>query len=224
MAMDGSDARPVTGMTTTNKAIAENEVGDCYTKDDAFNEQATAAAARAGGQTIGMSTLTDNRSTVILPTCRPPVCMPNGCVRPERYYVCDRQMVKVLAQYVSPEERHKVLAWLDVLDSMKLDDDDTMSERAMYMTCLVLLLKSGQLVPPFTRSPPSCRPLRTLRDVIDRHLFRKVLDECRKRRAYDPSRYVQPDRMVAQWPSEFYEQMPAPHDGILCYGAAFSFT
>lgn len=145
---------------------------------------------------------------------------PNGCIKPEQYYACDRQVAKTLAQYVSPEDRRKTMLWLDTLQMMTLDEDE-LSERSMYLTCLVMLLKSGQLVPPFTRTPPK-RPLKSLRDVIDRRLFKKAQIECRKRRVYEPARYEQPDRSVAQKPTDFFDQMPAPYNGILCYGAAFS--
>jgi hypothetical protein len=125
-----------------------------------------------------------------------------------------------LAQYVSPDEREKVFMWLNALQQMTLDEDD-LSERSMYMICLVMLLKSGQLGVPFTRTPPA-HPLKSLRDVVDKRLFRKVQIECRKRRIYEYARYEQPDRSVEQKPSEFFDQMPAPNNGIFCYGAAFS--
>lgn len=164
------------------------------------------------------SVVTDDRSTVDVYRCQP---VPGGCIKPEQHYACDRQAAKTLAQFASPEERGKVMAWLRALDDMALDEDE-LSERSMYLTCLLMLLKSGQLVPPFTRLPPPCRPLRTLRDVIDKHLYRAVQIECRKRRVYEPSRYAQPDRAVVQKPSDFFDNMPAPNGGIFCYGAAFS--
>lgn len=171
---------------------------------------------------VDYSSVTDDRHAVdAKPKCaQPPGCLPNGCIKTEQHYACDRQLVKTLAQYVSPEERRKVLMWLDALGEMTLDDDE-LSDRSMYVTCLMLLLQSGQLVPPFTRVPPP-RPLRTLRDVIDKRLFKKVQVECRKRRLYERVRYEHPDRSVAQRPSDFYGHMPTPKEGIFCYGAAFS--
>lgn len=147
-------------------------------------------------------------------------CMPNGCIQPEQYYACDREVAKSLAQYLSPDERKKVQAWLVTLEQMTLDDDE-LSERFMYMTCLMMLLKVGQLVPPFTRFPPA-RPLRSLREHIDKHLFKKVQIECRRRRMDELDQYEQPDRTVEQKPTQFLYQMPMPNNGILCYGAAFS--
>lgn len=152
--------------------------------------------------------------------CNPISCIPNGCIQPEQYYACDREVAKSLAQYLSPEERKKVQAWLVTLEQMTLDDDE-LSERFMYMTCLVMLLKFGQLVPPFTRFPPA-RPLRSLREHIDKHLFKKVQIECRRRRLDEWDKYVQPDRIVEQKPTQFLYQMPIPNNGIFCYGAAFS--
>lgn len=150
----------------------------------------------------------------------PPSCMPNGCIQPEQYYACDREVAKSLAQYLSPEERKKVQAWLVTLEQMTLDDDER-SERFMYMTCLVMLLKVGQLVPPFNRFPPA-RPLRALREHIDKHLFKKVQIECRRRRLDEWDKYTQPDRTVEQKPKQFLYQMPTPNNGVFCYGAAFS--
>lgn len=152
--------------------------------------------------------------------CNPISCMPNGCVQPEQYYACDREVAKSLAQYLSLDERKKVQAWLVTLEQMTLDEDE-LSERFMYMTCLVMLLKFGNLVPPFTRFPPA-RPLRSLRDHIDRHLFKKVQIECRKRRVDEWDQYEQPNRSVTQRPTEFFSQMPTPNNGIFCYGVAFS--
>jgi len=171
---------------------------------------------------VDYSSVTDDRHAVdAKPKCaQPPGCLPNGCIKTEQHYACDRQLVKTLAQYVSPEERRKVLMWLDALGEMTLDDDE-LSDRSMYVTCLMLLLQTGQLVPPFTRVPPP-RPLKTLRDVIDKRLFKKVQVECRKRRLYERVRYEHPDRSVAQRPSDFYGHMPTPKEGIFCYGAAFS--
>lgn len=164
--------------------------------------------------------LPGDKSTVDVLQCSPPSCIPNGCIRPEQYYACDRQTVKTLVQYVSPEEREKITLWLDALQKMTLDEDE-LSQRSMYLTCILLLLRSGQLVPPFTRTPPK-RPLKALRDVIDKHLYKKVQIECRKRRIYEPVHYEQPNYSVEQKPAEFFQKMPTPDNGIFCYGAAFS--
>lgn len=164
--------------------------------------------------------VTDDRWMAAMMQCSPPICMPTGCIKPETFYACDRQVAKLLAHFVSPEEREKVMLWLDTLHQMTLDVDE-LSERSLYLTCLVMLLKSGQLIPPFTRTPP-LRPFKSLRDVIDRHLFKMVQVECRKRRVYDTALYEHPDRSVLQRPPDFFDQMPTPNEGIYCYGAAFS--
>lgn len=212
---------------------ASNEWSAGKSKNDG-GEKATAVASEVAAQTPcdlvagggrppwHFSSVTDDRSTVDVYRCGPPACAPHGCSKPEQLYACDRQAARTLAQYVSPEERAKVAAWLDALDGMTLDEDE-LSERALYLTCLVMLLRAGQLVPPFTRAPPPCRPLRPLRDVVSRNLYKRVQVECRKRRVYQPAEYHQPDRGVAQRPSEFFDQMPSPESGIFCYGAAFSF-
>lgn len=166
--------------------------------------------------------MTDDRWMAAMMQCSPPICMPTGCVKPEAFYTCDRQVAKLLAHYVSPEEREKVMLWLDAIHQLTQDVDE-LSERSLYLTCLVMLLKSGQLIPPFTRTPPM-RPFKSLRDVIDRHLFKMVQVECRKRRVYDVAKYEHPDRSVSQRPPDFYDQMPTPYTGIYCYGAAFSST
>lgn len=169
---------------------------------------------------LAYSTVTDDRWLADSFQCDPPSCVPNGCIKPEQHYACDRQAAKALAQYVSPEDRRKVMLWLDTLESMTSDEDE-LSDRSMYLTCLLMLLGTGQLVPPFTRTPPG-RPLKTLRDSIDKRLFKKVQIECRRRRNYDWARYEQPDRRVVQRPPDFYDHMPVPNNGIVCYGAAFS--
>lgn len=189
---------------------------------DAKSEKSTKTCDPGKRPPVDYSSVTDDRHAVdAKPKCvQPPGCLPNGCIKTEQHFACDRQLVKTLAQYVSPDERRKVFMWLDVLGEMTLDDDE-LSDRSMYVTCLLLLLKSGQLVPPFTRVPPP-RPLKTLRDVIDKRLFKKVQIECRKRRLYERVHYEHPDRSVAQRPCDFYNDMPTPRQGIFCYGAAFS--
>lgn len=169
---------------------------------------------------LDFSTATDDRWTADVYQCNPPSCIPDGCIKPEQYYACDRQVAKILAQYVSPEDRKKVFLWLDMLENMTLDEDQ-LSERSMYLTCLVMLLKSGQLIPPFSRTPPPC-PLKPLREVIDKRLFKNVVIECRKRRVYERPEYIQPDRLNHLWPSQFFQKMPLPSEGLFCYGAAFS--
>ncbi|VVC38684.1 Domain of unknown function DUF4485 [Cinara cedri] len=169
---------------------------------------------------LAFSSVTDDRWLADVFQCDPPSCVPNGCIKPEQHYACDRQAAKALAQYMSPEDRRKVMMWLGTLETMTSDEDE-LSERSMYLTCLVMLLSTGQLVPPFTRSPPA-QPLKPLRDAIDKRLFKKVQSECRRRRIYDWTRYEQPDRNVAQRPPDFFDHMPAPNNGILCYGATFS--
>lgn len=169
---------------------------------------------------LDYSTVTDDRWTADVYQCNVPSCMPDGCIKPEQFYACDRQVAKMLAQYVSPEDRKKVFQWLDTLEDMTLDEDQ-LSERSMYLTCLLMLLKSGQLIPPFSRTPPPC-PLKQLREVIDKRLFKNVAIECRKRRVYERPEYVQPDRLDHLWPSQFFQDMPSPTTGLFCYGAAFS--
>lgn len=169
---------------------------------------------------LAYSTVTDDRYVADVFQCDPPSCVPNGCIKPEQHYACDRQAAKGLVQYVSPEDRRKVMMWLDTLEAMAADEDE-LSERSMYLTCLMMLLKTGQLVPPFTRAPP-VRPLKCLRDVIDRRLFKKVQIECRRRRVYDWARYEQPDHQKEQRPPDFFDHMPVPENGIICYGATFS--
>lgn len=202
--------------------------------------------------------MTDDRQTAAVDAavCGPPCCVPNGCVKSEGHYACDRQAAKVLAQYVTPDERAKVLRWLDALqrltdrrgeatvatalnedeDEAAADDDDGQSERSMYMTCLLMLLRSGRLIAPFTRSPPAPpRLLRPLRDVVDRRLFKRVQVECRRRRLHERARYVRPGdgadghgddgdaaAAAANGPYGFFNRMPEPCGGVLCYGAVFS--
>lgn len=169
---------------------------------------------------LNFSTVTDERSAAAVLQCVAPICIPSGCIRPEKFYACDRQVATTLAQYLSPEEREKVFMWLNAFQRVTQDEDD-LSERSMYLICLVMLLKSGRLGAPFTRTPPAL-PLRSLRDVVDKRLYKKVQIECRKRRIHEYARYKQPDRSVEQKPSEFFGQMPAPNNGVFCYGAAFS--
>lgn len=173
-------------------------------------------------QPWAFSAVTDDRSAVDAYRCGPPACAPGGCVKPGRHYACDRQAARALAQYVTPEERAKTVAWLAAMDGAE-SDEDAVAERSMYVTCLLMALQSGRLVAPFTRPPPPpCRPLRPLRDLVDVHTYRRVQIECRKRRLYDPAVYAQPDRRAAHRPADFFGQMPAPNDGVFCYGAAFS--
>lgn len=193
--------------------------------DDTLRRQSSSSAKTSRScvkrsPALAFSSVTDNRWLADVYQCDPPSCVPNGCIKPEQHYACDRQVAKTLAQYVSPEDRRKVMMWLGTLEMMTADEDE-LSERSMYLTCLVMLLSTGQLVPPFTRSPPA-PPLKTLRDSIDKRLFKKVQIECRRRRIYDWARYEQPDCNVSQRPPDFFVHMPAPDNGIFCYGATFS--
>lgn len=186
----------------------------------------------------GFSATTDDRGAA---RCGPPCCVPDGCAKAEGHYACDRQAAKALAQYVTPDERAKVLRWLDALerlggrgaagartaadeDAAAADEDVEQSERFMYLTCLLMLLRSGRLIAPFTRWPPAPpHPFRPLRDVVDRRLYKRVQVECRRRRLHERARYARPDVAdAANRPSGFFDRMPEPCDGVLCYGAVFS--
>lgn len=196
----------------------------------------SAASAASGGRPVkycarpvrGVSGVTDDRWSAAADAakCGPPCCVPNGCAKPEWLYACDRQAAKALAQYVSPDERAKVLRWLDVLQHAAADDpadEDRLSERSMYLTCLLMLLRAGRLVAPFTRAPPPAgRALKPLRDAIDRRLYKRVQIECRRRRLNERARYERADHGGGGGASEFFDSMPRPQNGVLCYGAAFS--
>ncbi|XP_050526766.1 uncharacterized protein LOC126897294 [Daktulosphaira vitifoliae] len=163
--------------------------------------------------------VTDDQVTKDIMHYNPPNCLPNGCIKPEQHFMYDRQLAKVLMHYYTPEERKKVTLWINTLENMIIDEDE-LSERYMYLTCLNMLLQNGLLIPPFTRVPPK-KPLKPLRDVIDKRLYKKVQTECRKRRVYEIKKFERSDR-TTHVPHDFFNQQPVPQNGILCYGAAFS--
>lgn len=101
--------------------------------------------------------------------------------------------------------------------------DDMKEERSDYLRFLILSMKHGKLVPPFTKLPPPA--LRPLTNIMPKSVYSLIYKgkyttgDCTADEDLSNPIYGPPDEVV---PSTFFDRQPVPRNGGVVYAAAFS--
>ncbi|XP_050312276.1 uncharacterized protein LOC126747583 [Anthonomus grandis grandis] len=136
-------------------------------------------------------------------------------------------LAKALVQLIPSHEKKPLRVWFSRL----LELNKTVKEVEMrdeYMWFMLMMLQCQKIREPFNHPPPL--EIEPLRDLVDPKVYEEILvangdtmqwlDRSNLNNETAPE--YGPERFKASAPAKFYDNQPVPHEGVVCYIAAFS--
>ncbi|ENN83007.1 uncharacterized protein LOC125503131 [Dendroctonus ponderosae] len=135
-------------------------------------------------------------------------------------------LAKALVQLIPAQEKPPLRAWFDKLLTLSSTPKEV-EMRDEFMWFMLMMLQCQKIRKPFNKPPPE--QLEPLRDLVDPKVYEEILVANRGNTTWldkvtlEPSLADEgPESFKAAAPSKFYDSQPFPHEGVVCYIAAFS--